>query len=420
VSTALAPVAEAPARPVGARAVLPGAQTPEQEALFLLAGTAARRAAARGRLLELADTLDLERFTRAARRQGLLALAGSRLRAVAGERLPGPFHAEIAVAHREAAMHALLVGSVTRRLLAALERGGIVAVPLKGPLLAAQIHADQGLRAPSADIDIVVAPESLAAAIATLAGEGYAPPAEPAWRDGLPGLFECSLLPLTRWLPPIDLHWRTHWYEEEFTRALLSGSTPGPDGWRRVEPAHELAALLLCFVRDGFWGLRLAADLAAWWDLRSPRLAVAALDPIVERHPELQRALTAATLALEAATGVPSAGLLSPSRSRGARVRAAARLLNWGGQGDARRFEAHTALVDLLLAPRRGLAAFVRRRLLLPGAVIASVYRLPERAPVRRRARRAWYCGVTLKNVLPPAVRALWRVRGGRTYAAIP
>src|SRR4029079_8012665 len=66
-------------------------------------------------------------------------------------------------------------------------------------------------------------------------------------------------------LPPLELHWRIHWYEESFAAAALARAQPTNEGWRRLQPADELASLLLFLARDGFAGLRQTVDVAAWW-----------------------------------------------------------------------------------------------------------------------------------------------------------
>jgi hypothetical protein len=57
--------------------------------------------------------------------------------------------------------------------------------------------------------------------------------------------------------PAIDLHWRLHWHEEAFARDLLGRAR----ATGTIAAADEAAALLLFYARDGFYGLRLAADI---------------------------------------------------------------------------------------------------------------------------------------------------------------
>jgi Uncharacterised nucleotidyltransferase len=394
--------------------------TAEERLLLALSGTAARRAGAGGQLGELLPALDWAAFEACGRRTGVLSLAGTRLCELGGEAVPSRFRELIGALGEEYGRAALVGESVTARVAAILERQGVAAVPFKGSALARAAYADPALRSPSVDLDLLVRPDDVPAAIEALSHAGYEPPADALWSDGLPGLFECSLRARDDWLPTIDLHWRTHWYETDFTRALVDSSMPAAEGWRRADPAYELAALLLCFARDGFWGLRLPADMAAWWEAYGAAMDGPLLDTVVAAHPELTPALVTACAVVEEIVGVPSAGLLSERRPLRRRERRAARLANWTGRGTTAELLGHMSLVDWLLAPRGGRVAFLRRHLFLPPAVIVDVYALPEGARARRAGRRLWYAGVKFKNVGPPLLRALWGVRGRRSWAPLP
>jgi hypothetical protein len=80
-------------------------------------------------------------------------------------------------------------------------------------------------------------------------------------------------------LPPVELHWRVHWYERSFARERLLPPAVDPPGDWRPAPADELAALLLFYARDGFIDLRLASDLGAWWDVHGAELSRELLGP---------------------------------------------------------------------------------------------------------------------------------------------
>jgi hypothetical protein len=179
--------------------------------------------------------------------------------------------------------------------------------------------------------------------------------------------------------------------------------------------------LLLMFARDGFWGLRLPADVAAWWDRFGAALGEGGLRPIVESHPELRPAIDASAAACERLVGVPADVILPggrrPARRRG---RLAVRLANWSADGSARQYPANVRLVDLLLLPRGGHLAFARRHVLLPPHVIATMYRLPEGARGRRWLRRLWYAGVLTRSTAVTWSSALWRVRFGREWSPLP
>jgi hypothetical protein len=365
------------------------------------------------------SSLDWDAFERCARSAQVLPLVGVRVCELAPAAVPEWFRSRIDSVHAECRLRALLAESTTTRTAAALEERGVEAVPFKGSALALSVFDEPALRGPSSDLDLLVRPADVPRAIAALAEAGYDAPREPVWSDGMPGLFECSLAPDQDWLPPIDLHWRTHWYETGFTSALVDSSATASVGWRRAAPAYELAALLLCFARDGFWGLRLPADVAAWWDSLSGSVEERALDVVVQRHPELAGPIVTAASVVEQLVGLPASRVVT-QRRLGRRERRAGRLLNWTGAGTSDDLLGHMSLVDWLLAPRGGRVAFLRRHLFLPSAVIVDVYGLPESARVRRLARCLWYAGVKVKNLAPALARSLWGIRGGRTWTPVP
>ncbi len=90
-----------------------------------------------------------------------------------------------------------------------------------------------------------------------------------------------------------------------------------------MQPADGLAALTLFYARDGFAGLRMPADAAAWWDARCDGLEI---DRVVEemalRYPELGAPLRLGTELLGALVGLPThleAALVPAARGRRAR-----------------------------------------------------------------------------------------------------
>ena len=66
-----------------------------------------------------------------------------------------------------------------------LADAGIRCTPLKGPLLGEAIYGDPGRRL-SSDIDLLVAPEQLQAAVEVVRGLGYGAPTDHVGADGLP------------------------------------------------------------------------------------------------------------------------------------------------------------------------------------------------------------------------------------------
>lgn len=255
---------------------------------------------------------------------------------------------------------------------------------LKGPLQARRLHGDVGYRM-SNDVDLLVAKNHLGPAAVVLADFGYTLEPTPVRSHGLPDI-HTVLKTATGGLPRIDLHWRIHWYEDEFSWRLLVGSRM-EGAFRQPEPDDDLAALMLFYARDGFFGLRAPVDIAAWFG-RYP------VDegPVLERHwqtyPGLRRAFTGAALATERAVGVP-AGLLAPTPRRGGRApRLAANLASWNQVGDLDQLRANVAVVDALLSPPRELHRFLRRELFVTGREIGSINRLPVSSRWRIAAMR--------------------------------
>jgi hypothetical protein len=162
-------------------------------------------------------------------------------------------------------------------------------------------------------------------------------------------------------LPDIEVHWRVHWYETEFSARALARAQPGPTGVRRLSPVDDLAALMLYHARDGFAGLRHPSDIAAWWDAQE-RGSWPLLEPIVRAYPSLTRALVASATLLERLVGVPAAGLVEPPSRLPWGPRAAVALANPLMRGAPAQITAEVSLVDGLLAPRGQRAAFFRRR----------------------------------------------------------
>jgi hypothetical protein len=322
----------------------------EDELLLLLSRTSAARRAASERILQLARDLDYDRLTRQLIHRRLLPLLGGRLRDLAGDdRLPAPFVAAVQSTRRSARAAALAMQVETAAAVAALADAGIAALPLKGPGLAQAAHGDIGLRQ-SSDIDLLVRTEQLPGAVARLAAAGYGPPEDRVDHHGLPPLhFKVEHPERT----PIEVHWRLHWYERRFSSELLE----------RSELADEAAALLLFYARDGFYGLRLAADIAAWWDRHGAELGPAPLDGHAARFPELARAWWAAALVAERIVGVPAGAWFSDMAEPDRRARLAMRLANWSQSGDRDQLAANMALIDALLSPASSLPFVLRREM---------------------------------------------------------
>lgn len=270
-----------------------------------------------------------------------------------------------------------------------LDARGIRALPLKGPVLAEALYGDPGLRHMS-DLDILVASEDLAGAAAVLAKQGYELQPEDHRERGLPRL-HINLTHTSALLPPVELHWRVHWYERTFARDMLEACRLLPNGHRAL-PVHELAALLLFFARDGFRGLRLAADAARWWDLLGENEGEQPmLRPVIQRYPALEQALVASATVLDAAVGVPLERTVGRAVATTRRTRTAARLQNWSGYGEPDQLSANTTLIDGLLSPPGERLAFLRRWFFPGRAKLRRIYRVPSSSAARLLPLAAWH-----------------------------
>ena len=311
-----------------------------------------------------------------------MALLGSRALDAAPGTLPPEFAAAVDRARAAARARGLALEGLAGHVAERLEAAGIRTLVLKGPLLARRLHGDEGLRETN-DLDLLVDPARIDQAVAITGELGYR--AEPL--DGRPELHHTLRDPdgkLTR----IELHWRIDWWEDDFSHELLDRSVPVVGDLREPQPEDDLAALLLFYARDGLFGLRAPADLAAWWDRYGEGASGSVLARHWERHPALRRPLLAAVDAAERVAGVPAERLLPPSARQTARTRVAVALASPSGAGDPDQLAANAALVDQLLSPPGGQRAALRRHVLIPPERISSVYRLPPGASVRRVAWR--------------------------------
>jgi len=272
-------------------------------------------------------------------------------------------------------------------LVEMLADAGIRSSALKGPSLAEAIHGDPGRRL-SSDIDLLVSPEQLHAAVEVVRHLGYGVPADHVLENGLP-LLHFTLVHEEAQLPPIELHWRVHWYERRFaSERLLPSTADESEGWR-PKPVDELAALLLFYARDGFVDLRIATDLSAWWDARGTDLPPGGLGSVLTAYPALPRVIPAAAEVAECVVGLPAGEAIGGSTKLGVRGRLAVRLANPNPRSSVPQLYADMGLVDGLLAPSGGFAAFVRRQLLPPPEVLEQQARHGSRQRARSRLVRA-------------------------------
>jgi hypothetical protein len=371
----------------------------ERELILLSAGTATRREVALGHAERLMDEVDWTHLAATLSWRRLLPTLGPRIETLSHSAPPEDFRAATRKALETNRRHATFLQLVSMRAINALADAGIGCVSLKGPTFAEAVYGDLGRRQ-SSDVDLLVAPDSLAAAVTVIRGLGYAPPSDYVDRSGLPKL-HFLLVHEKQKLPPIELHWRVHYYERRFAwERLLTPAgqrhpgDPSPEqlpgsqslGGRRLEPIDELIALLLFYARDGFIDLRLATDVSAWWDVFGSELPAGALHARLAEYPELGRVVSAAIKVAEKIVGLPARALLGNAHAFSVRSRIAVRLANPNPRRISQaQMYADIGLLDGLLCPPGGFGAFVRRQLLLPRELLEE---LDRRSP-KRRARSA-------------------------------
>ena len=201
-----------------------------EQLILLSAGTTARRAAADDHAQRLLGELDWGLLTRSLARMRLLTTLGPRILQLAGGATDRQFERDVNGALEAGRRHGALLTLIAQRLMGMLGEEGIRVSPLKGPLLADALYGDPARRN-STDIDLLVAPERIADAVAVVRRLGYAPPRDRVGGDGLP-LLHFGLVHERGELPPVELHWRVHWYESRFAHERLLAPSRGGDRCR--------------------------------------------------------------------------------------------------------------------------------------------------------------------------------------------
>jgi hypothetical protein len=380
--------------------------SPEHELVLRTIGTAERRRMTEERALDLLGQVDFRRLESILEEQNLLPLVGTRLVELAPDALPAPLRDLIEQHVRRAGRIATLNAGVALRLVSDLEAVGIPAVPLKGALLAEDVFDHAGLRHTN-DIDLLVDRHDLSRALVELERQGWE----------LHGRERAGVLPVLHYglehrsaaRPRLELHWRIHWYETGFASGLLSRSMPSSHRGRQPTLPDELAALLLFLCRDGFVSLRYPADIAAWWDRHGNELEPHALDHLILAHPELADALQTSLSVAEKLVGVPAGRITSLPPTRGIRSGLAERLVDWTIHDSLDQVNANVTLVDWLLTPPGGHAAFLRRTLFPSRAAVCDLYRLDEEA---EHLARMWQV-LHGPKLLLRYLAALWAIKGG-------
>lgn len=355
----------------------------ERRLALIAAATSVRREERRGAARRCATEIDWRHFTETLRRRRLLPLLGPPIADLSGEAAGEGFLEAVEQSLEAGRRQAALLQLTSLRAIGTLAAAGIRAAQLKGPGLGEAIYGDPGRRL-SSDVDLLVPVEQLEDAAAAVQELGYAAPADPRGDDGLPQL-HLALEHEKGELPPIELHWRIHWYERKFARERLLPAVADPTGAWRPEPAAELASLLLYYARDGFIDLRYPADLAAWWDSRGGDTRPGDLAGLIEAYPALAAPLATAAALSERLIGLPAADLVGEARGPSPRRRVAMALANPNPKTSTRQLYADCGLLDGLLAPPGSLGAWARRRLLPPPNVLDQQARHGQRE--RRRSR---------------------------------
>jgi Uncharacterised nucleotidyltransferase len=340
----------------------------ERQLILLSAGTSARRQAMREHAMRLTMEVDWSRLAQMLRPRKLLAVLGPRILALAEEHANGDFAAAVREALETGRRQSAFLQMVSLRVTAMLAEAGVRSTVLKGPLLSEALYGDPGRRL-SSDIDVLVSPGQLHRAVEVVRALGYEDPTDYIQGCGLPVL-HFVLIHEREALPPVELHWRVHWYERSFARERLLAPAGNSSADWRPAPADELAALLLFYARDGFIDLRLATDLSAWWDVYGADLPSSALDELLGVYPGLARVIPVAVNVAEKIVGLPAAQIIDDRHKLDLRGRAAARLANPNPHTSQSQLYADMGLVDGLLAPAGGFSAFVRRQLLPPSAIL--------------------------------------------------
>ncbi len=307
----------------------------------------------------------------------LLSLLGPRLVELAGDRAGDEFATRVTQALDAGRRQGVFLQAIAARVMAALADAELRCTALKGPALSEALYGDPGRR-PSSDIDLLVARERLRDAVEVVRTLGYRAPTDYIDERGLP-LLHFALAHERDQLPPVELHWRIHWYEQSFaSERLLAPSGELTGAWRPA-PIDELAALLLFYARDGFIDLRLATDLGACWDAFGASLDRGALDESIRAYPVLENVLLVAAKVAEQTVGLPFDRLTEHKVKLGSRGRIAMRLASPHPHVSLSQLYADMSLIDGLLAPRGGFRAFIGRQVIPPSEVLREQARKAQR-----------------------------------------
>ena len=365
----------------------------------LSAGSAAHRAHEREQTKHLVSVADWDRLSEALGSLRLLPTLGPRLIEMADGSASAAFERRVAATLESSRRHAAFLELTGQRTIEMLRQAGIRVTPLKGPRLAAALYGDIARRLCN-DIDLLIAPAQLDDAVRVVRALGYARPTDPVDRHGLPRL-HFTLTHRHEALPPLELHWRIHWYESRFAEERLLAPAGATADWR-PDAVDELAALLLFYARDGFLALRYACDLGAWWDTRGADVRRGQMEQLIDTYPALAGVLRAALAVAERNVGLPTAELGGRQLRPRARERLSRRIACAENRGGAAQRYAEMGMIDGLLTPRRGLREYLSRQLRAPGPTAGQTWLERSRADLAHSARVITRYGLTV----------LWLLRG--------
>ena len=122
----------------------------------------------------IAAGLDWQALIEAAQEHGVTPLVCRQLLGNFAESVPEKLRASLRAYHERVAQRNLFLAAEMLRLSGRFRAEGMIAVPYKGPLLAAQAYGDFGLRQ-FADLDFAIRQRDLPRAAALLAADGYKP-----------------------------------------------------------------------------------------------------------------------------------------------------------------------------------------------------------------------------------------------------
>ena len=323
----------------------------EEELVWRLAGTAEARRRHDARIRALGTSATFTGVASILQRHRLTPVLGPRAQAIAPT--PTDFDAMVTEARRRAERRALVFEGQSQRIHERLAHNGIPAVSLKGVELARVAHGSPGARI-SDDIDVLVPAGRVDDAVRALGELGYRSAPE-----GRRSKIHAVLVHHEPWQPPVEVHWRVHWYGDRFAARMLADAVENGAGRRTAPPAATMVALLLFYARDGLAGLRLPVDIASYADAMGDRLPTGEILAYVAEDPDIGPPVHAALRVLRESVGLQLLPQAPRLRQRDAM---AIRLSNWRLAGEPDQIIATVRLVDVLLAPSRRWRDFVASR----------------------------------------------------------